>query len=355
MNLLNEDSLSLLPEDLVRKAGSMSKAYQYLYCLENLMRLYIDEHPARQLIQIPSSCQKNADIRKDEELRHKWASVRTNSVLYYLDFKDLCGILSLNWTHFEQDFPSQTWITGKLEDMTRCRNLIAHNSYLHKEEQDLIAVHFNLITRQLGWNRLQSANIVTNTMPLEKGFVDGLNRFTVWTHKHASKGAEFNLEYPASLEVAPILLRTFFEQTSIKFEICFDNARIRLYPNFKTGRRLDIEEEFWFKDNVLFQIGQYDIDGDGIEELFICVQDYQERVPGGGLEIKVFKYYPPMFREHSFRSQNWELIGDFPFDSIGGEPKAYLKDASIKVPRNLRGFYFQWTYAEGQFRNTGYW
>ncbi|MBN8856575.1 MAG: hypothetical protein BGO55_24005 [Sphingobacteriales bacterium 50-39] len=355
MEILSEDCLSLLPADLVKKAGNMSKAYQYLYCLENLVRMYIDEHPSRQFIRIPSSCQKMANGRKDDESKHKWSSLRGNSDLYYLDFKDLSGILTYNWEHFSSDFPTQSWIAAKLEDMARCRNLIAHNSYLLKDEQDLIRVHFNLITRQLGLNKLRIADKETRVVSPEKGFVDGLKRFTIWTHQQASKGADFSLEYPASLDVAPVLLQAFYNQTSIAFYIVFENARVPIFPNFETGRRKDIAEERWLKDNVLFQVGQYDIDQDGIDEIFICLQDYQEKVIGGGIEIKVFKYYPPAFRHHAFRAQNWELVGDFPFDSIGGEPKAYIHDTSIKVPRNLRGFFYQWTYSEGQFRNTGFW
>ncbi len=294
----------------------MSMAYQYLYCLENLLRLYIEEHPSRENIRIPASCQKNADIRKEDEMKHKWASLRGNSILYYLDFKDLCGILTHNWDFFASEFPSQTRILGKMDDMSRCRNLIAHNSYLQNEEQALISATFNLITRQLGLNKSRSAYIKRASVPTQDGFVLGLSYSAVWTYQETSDGAELPLIYPASLDVAPILLRTFFEQIGIAFYIHFENARVRIFPNFKTGRRHDVKEEFRFKENVLFQVGQYDIDGDGIGELFICIQDYKGTGLGDGLEIKVFKYYPPVYRQHSNRANNWELIGDFQFDSI---------------------------------------
>ena len=45
---------------------------------------------------------------------------------------------------------------------------------------------------------------------------------------------------------------------------------------------------------------QYDIDQDGIGELFICVQDYKGNEPSA-LEIKVFKYYPPACRQRASR------------------------------------------------------
>ena len=38
MQLPIENSLNLLPNDLIKKAQDMSQAYQYMYCLENLLR-----------------------------------------------------------------------------------------------------------------------------------------------------------------------------------------------------------------------------------------------------------------------------------------------------------------------------
>lgn len=354
MNILNEDCLSLLPPDLIKKAGSMSKAYQYLYCIENLMRLYIDEHPARNAASIPIGCKKIIDGRKKEESKHTWTSFRVASDLYYLDFKDLLGFLINNWPLFEADFPSQTWIAGKLEDLARCRNLIAHNSYLTKEEQDLIMVQFNQITRQIAHNKLKLPDKRLDIPQPESFFVEGFKRSVLWTNQQASDGAEFRLEYPASLEVAPLMLQAFFSQTSIAFKIIYENAQIYLPVYFEIGRRQDIPEERWFKDHVLFQVGQYDIDQDGIDELFVCINN-EEESQEAGLEIKVFKYYPPAFRQHAFRPENWQLIGDFSFQSIVGRQKAFIKDASIKVPRNFRGFYRQWTFVEGKFRETGDW
>ena len=163
---------------------------------------------------------------------------------------------------------------------------------------------------------------------------------------------QFPLEYPGDVEVTPLMLKIFFLQVELKFQVVFENAKVALFPNFKVGRRKDIPEERQLKPNVLIQVGQYDIDHDGIGELFICVQDFQQNVGGASLEVKVFKYYPPAYRQHTFRACNWELIGDFIFEHISGEPKAFVADSSIKVPRNLRGYFYRWTFSEGKFRNT---
>lgn len=44
MNILEEGEIHGLPSDLVQKASHMSKIYEYLYCIENLLRLHIDAY-----------------------------------------------------------------------------------------------------------------------------------------------------------------------------------------------------------------------------------------------------------------------------------------------------------------------
>ena len=346
MDILKEDILSSLPEDLVSKAQVMSKVYEYLYCLENILRLFIENHPNRQQIHIPVNLQRNVANRREDEVKHKWIALRGNSELFYLDFGDLKSVISNNWDFFKSDFPSLIWIQGKLDDLVRCRNLVAHNSYVDIIELEVIRTNFNAITRQLGYKQnaykeLQETN--------EQQFVSGLNRSVVFTHLQAANGIDYKLNYPRDVLVKPLFLRTVFIQFGIFFQVIFEKGGTTIYPRFDIG--WNKEEGMGFKNSVLFQIGQYDIDSDGIEEVFICLQD--NTLGDNGVQINVYKYYPPAFKTHAGRQENWELLGSFCGPVILGEPKAIINQNAITISRNLHGFYYEWTFTRGRFLKTG--
>lgn len=319
------------------------------------MRLYIDGHPSKSLIQMPVACQKQVTGRKLLEAQLKWASARSNSDLYYLDFKDLQALLSSNWQYFQNDFPSQNWIISKLEDLTHCRNLIAHNSQLGTQETALIKLHFNLITRQLGLHKLSPATVPQQEPAPGLLFIEGLTTTAAWPYREARKGVQFPLQYPGDLDTAPLTLKIFYLQIGLYFNVLFPGTGVSLLPEFKATARKDMPGERQLTATTVLQVGQFDIDGDGHGELFICARDYTPEKHSEGIDVKVFKCFPPLLRQHTGRACNWELIGDFTFTDILGEPRAYVAGNSITVPRNLRGAYYCFTYAEGEFRNTGNW
>lgn len=355
MQLLIQNSLNLLPNDLVKKAQDMSQAYQYMYCLENLLRIYVDEHPSRNSIRIPTNCQKLIIGRKIAGGNLKWASSRGHSDIYYLDFKDLQALFIGNWQYFDKDFPSLNWITAKLEDLTHCRNLIAHNSDLGSQELELIKLHFNLITRQLGINEVKPNREVPKINSSINPFIEGLDSSAIFSYPDACKGVDFTLKYPGEIDVAPLLLKIYFLQIGLNFQVLFSNAKTSLFPKFKACMRKDMPEERQLSSTTYIQVGQHDIDGDGLGELFICARDYTINQHSEGIDVNIFKYFPPMYRQHTYRAANWEQIGDFTYTNILGEPKAFISGNSIKAPRNLRGFFYRHTYTEGKFRDTGEW
>lgn len=352
MNILTEETLSILPEDLVAKARHMSKAYEYLYCIENLLRVFIDKHPNRDQISIPPSVKKVIDDRKNDESKHRWMAVRGDSELFYIDFKDLSGIIISNWEIFKNNFPTQGWIVAKIDDLYRCRNLIAHNSYIDKHELDLIKANFNSIARQL---QIASGNLPTSNEPVldPREFVKGLKKSKVFTKKEMEEGMEFTLEYPPDLGVAPFKLVSFFQQIAICIQICFAGARVDFFPPFKVGKQSDDEGPVFLEDSVIFQIGQYDIDDDGIDEIFICLLDTDEKNFNESVQVLIFKYFPPAFKTHAFRHENWELIGNFTSGLIMQRPQIIIEERSITIPRFHRGFYYEWTFVKGTFRSTG--
>ncbi len=146
-----------LPEDIIDKGKQMAEAYIYLYVVENYVRLFI-ERVAREKhgidyftkLNIPSSIRGFIAGRKTQEAKNQWISVRGDSDLFYLDFKELGTIIQNNWEIFKPYFPDQSWICSKIDELGNCRNLIAHNSIIGEHERDVIRVNFNSILRQLG-------------------------------------------------------------------------------------------------------------------------------------------------------------------------------------------------------------
>jgi hypothetical protein len=146
-----------LPSDLLSKGREMAQVYSFLYCAENILRLFIghivsDKYGTNDLSQltIPKSIRDGIAFRKRNEERNKWLSIRGNSDLFYTDFKDLADIITNNWPLFAAYFPDQAWIRTKIEEMANCRNLIAHNSYIDDHERDVIRLNFRSILRQIG-------------------------------------------------------------------------------------------------------------------------------------------------------------------------------------------------------------
>jgi hypothetical protein len=82
--------------------------------------------------------------------KNKWIRVRSDSNLYYLDFIELGYLIKNNWQVFKSNFPSQEWILVKIDELYRCRNLIAHNSDIGAHEIDVLKINFKSILKQIG-------------------------------------------------------------------------------------------------------------------------------------------------------------------------------------------------------------
>jgi len=95
------------------------------------------------------------------------------------------------------------------------------------------------------------------------------------------------------------------------------------------------------------QIGQYDFDGDDIDELVLAVQENNSGTNCmNGICLNIFK----------LKRCEWERIGDLTGECIVGDyiPRAKIKVNKITIPRNLRGFFYQWTFINDRFENTGF-
>ena len=156
-NISKEIIHQLLPQYVKDMGIDMSRTYLHLYCIENVLRIFIDIVSKSKIgedyfnkLNMKNEIRKSIKIRKQDEIKNKWIGVRGGSNIFYMDFIDLGSIIQNNWNFFSKYFPSQQWILAKIEELTKCRNLVAHNSIIGDNEKKMISVYFEQIMRQLG-------------------------------------------------------------------------------------------------------------------------------------------------------------------------------------------------------------
>lgn len=151
-NIIHE----FLPSEIKEKGIQMAEVYVYLYCIENSLRLFIDKVAREHFgdnyyekVKLTREIKDNVKSRKQKESKNKWLSLRGDSEIFYLDFNDLSKIIVNNWEIFKAYFPSQQWITTKIEEMSECRHLIAHNSFVKEHDINVLKVNYTSILRQI--------------------------------------------------------------------------------------------------------------------------------------------------------------------------------------------------------------
>jgi len=148
---VNFGHLNLLPSDIQEKGREMSEVYLYLYCIENSLRIFIEEITKSETVLIPKKVQDTIDKLKKSEQESKYLPIRGGNELFYCDFIELGKIIVSNWTTFGKFFPKQNehWLNVMIEELYKIRCLVAHNSYVGKHERDSLKVFYKIITAQL--------------------------------------------------------------------------------------------------------------------------------------------------------------------------------------------------------------
>jgi hypothetical protein len=72
--------------------------------------------------------------RKDKEQRNQWHAGRNDHPIYYLDFGDLGLFIVNHWNIFKDFFENQAWVTSRIQEAERTRNVIAHTNILASDE-----------------------------------------------------------------------------------------------------------------------------------------------------------------------------------------------------------------------------
>ncbi|MGC9515350.1 hypothetical protein [Methanocrinis sp.] len=150
-------SRNILPQEVLNKGSEMSFVYLYLYCVENSLRLLIEDVGLENYgddyfnrLHINNDIIKKIETRKKYESSDGWICIRGTSDIFYTDFPELGTIIENNWDIFKSYFPSIPWIKQKIIDLTSIRNLVAHNSYVGSDEQRMLSSYYPIILRQLG-------------------------------------------------------------------------------------------------------------------------------------------------------------------------------------------------------------
>lgn len=167
-------------------------------------------------------------------------------------------------------------------------------------------------------------------------FVSNLTNSKTVSYQEAYSG--YSYKY---LDGRTFTINVAYQQIDLIFQNIDENNRSTLlHVNFGCGYLNPKTEEREPKENITIQFGQYDFDGDDVDELVIAIQDNSEE---SNLCINVFQLKP----------NGWTLIGNLTSGMVVGEPKAMVKSNFITVPRNLRGFFYRWTFESGKFKDTG--
>lgn len=144
-----EHSLFVATPEKIRSGSlQMQKYFRLLYVFENLVREFIDTtfkdtgdgdnwFDGR----ATTGMKKKVEDRKKSEEKNLWHVGRNEHALFYLDFSDL-GLLIINhWPVFKDFFPDQAWVSSRITESERTRNVIAHTNDLPAEEGARLEMH----------------------------------------------------------------------------------------------------------------------------------------------------------------------------------------------------------------------
>lgn len=144
----DDDMLVSVPAVVRGGALEMQRAYRLLYVFENLVRNFIDQRftevdkkPDWWDGRASSDMKKKLDQRKQEEQKNLWHPGRSDSPLFYVDFGDLALLIINHWPVFKDFFPNQAWVSSRIQETERSRNVIAHTNLLPEAEATRLEQH----------------------------------------------------------------------------------------------------------------------------------------------------------------------------------------------------------------------
>jgi hypothetical protein len=139
-----------------RSAMRTLPAFLAFFCLENAVRELITERLIERhgsewwTVAASEPVRKKVTKRQESEEADRWHMQRGAHEVFYTDFGDLLTIIKNNWAEFSDLFPDQNWITSRLSELEKSRNIIAHSNVLDDREVDRIRMYLEDWIRQVG-------------------------------------------------------------------------------------------------------------------------------------------------------------------------------------------------------------
>lgn len=157
-NELQEHDLYVSCTEKIRSGSfQMHKYYRMLYVFENLVRDFIDgtfkdEDNTDNWFEVRATkdMKEKAKKRKADEEKNQWHKGRNEHPLFHLDFSDLSLLITNHWNVFKDFFPDQAWVSSRIKESERTRNVIAHTNDLAAEEANRLEMHLKDWIKQIG-------------------------------------------------------------------------------------------------------------------------------------------------------------------------------------------------------------
>jgi HEPN superfamily Swt1-like protein len=137
----DDDMLVSVPAAVRTASVEMQRAYRLLFVFENLVRNFVDQRftevdkrPDWWETRATADMKKKFADRKKEEEKNAWHPGRSDAPLFYVDFGDLALLIINHWSVFKDFFPNQAWISSRIQETERSRNVIAHTNRLPEIE-----------------------------------------------------------------------------------------------------------------------------------------------------------------------------------------------------------------------------
>ncbi|MCZ0861016.1 Swt1 family HEPN domain-containing protein [Methanocorpusculum sp. MG] len=148
--------LNEIHADLKIMGADMAEIYLAIYYIENTFRHFINQIFLKNYGDgyhlsdyVSSQIMNEITKRKAKDEQNRWLNSRGDSEIYYLDFKDISTVITLNWNIFSSYFPDQNWIKVKIEEIALVRNLMAHNSHVSQSGKRVVLTNCENIMNQI--------------------------------------------------------------------------------------------------------------------------------------------------------------------------------------------------------------
>jgi hypothetical protein len=154
-----EETLRVIEDDfsgvIWYNAKKMSSIYKALFSIENTIRGFIVDRLSERKgtnwweISVPNKIKSDVDKLKSDEIKNRYMSPRSSNNIDYTLLGNLSQIIIQNWDEFSDLIPNQAWLSSRVGDLERCRNVIMHTGTLDDYDIERIEIIIRDIVRQI--------------------------------------------------------------------------------------------------------------------------------------------------------------------------------------------------------------